>query len=76
MQWNAVCKIAAMSRCRPDHIDDDAFVAARAQIAEAYKRRGRPEAGRNVRAILHRLQLTTTADSTTSASAELTNTPP
>ena len=58
LQWNAVCKIAAMSRCRPDHVDTDAFVAARAQIAEAYKRRGRPEAGRNVRAIFHRLQLT------------------
>ncbi len=58
MQWNAVCKIAAISRCRPDHVDTDAFVAARAQITEAYKRRGRPEAGRNVRAILHRLQLT------------------
>ena len=57
-QWNAVCKIAAMSGCRPDHVDTDAFVAARAQIAEAYKRRGRPEAGRNVRAVLHRLQLT------------------
>ena len=58
LQWNAVCKIAAMSGCRPDHVDTDAFVAARAQIAEAYKRRGRPEAGRNVRAIFHRLQLT------------------
>ena len=57
-QWNALCKIAVVSRCRPDHVDTDAFVAARAQIAEAYKRRGRPEAGRNVRAVLHRLQLT------------------
>ena len=57
LQWNAACKIAAMSRCRPDHVDTDAFAAARARIAEAYKRRGRPEAGRNVRAVLHRLQL-------------------
>ena len=47
-----------MSRCRPDHVDTEAFVAARARIAEAYKRRGAPEAGRNVRAVLHRLQLT------------------
>ena len=57
-QWNALCKIAVVSRCRPDHVDTDAFVAARARIAEAYKRRGAPEAGRNVRAVLHRLQLT------------------
>ena len=57
LQWNAVCKIAAVSRCRPDCVDTDAFAAARARIAEAYKRRGRPEAGRNVRAVLHRLQL-------------------
>ena len=57
LQWSAVCKIAAMSRCRPDCVDTDAFVAARARIAEACKRRGRPEAGRNVRATLHRLQL-------------------
>ena len=58
LQWNAVCKIAAISGCRPDHVDTDAFVAARTRIADAYKRRGRPEAGRNVRSILHRLQLT------------------
>ncbi len=58
LQWNALCKIAALSGCRPDHVDTGAFAAARAQIADAYKRRGRPEAGRNVRAILHRLQLT------------------
>ena len=53
-----MCKIAVVSRCRPDHVDTEVFVAARARIAEAYKRRGAPEAGRNVRAVLHRLQLT------------------
>ena len=26
-QWNALCKIAVVSRCRPDHVDTDAFVA-------------------------------------------------
>ncbi len=58
LQWNALCKIAALSRRRPDGIDTDAFVAARTAIADAYKQRGKPAAGRNVRAILHRLQLT------------------
>ncbi|HEC08714.1 MAG TPA: integrase [Acidimicrobiales bacterium] len=58
LQWNALCKIAALSGRRPGDIDTDAFATARAAIAEAYKRRGKPEAGRNVRAVLHRLQLT------------------
>lgn len=58
LQWNALCKIAALSGRRPDDIDTDAFVAARAAIADAYQQRGKPEAGRNVRSILHRLQLT------------------
>ncbi len=58
LQWNALCKIAALSGRRPDDIDTDAFGAACTAIADAYKQRGKPEAGRNVRSILHRLQLT------------------
>ncbi len=58
LQWNALCKIAALSGTRPDEVDTDLFFAARAEIYDAYTRRGRPEAGRNVRSIFHRLQLT------------------
>jgi len=58
LQWNVLCKIAALSGCRPDDIDTERFVAARVAIYDAYTRRGKPEAGRNVRAIFHRLQLT------------------
>jgi site-specific recombinase XerD len=58
LQWNALCKVAALSGATPDDIDTDRFMAARADIYNAYTRRGRPEAGRNVRAIFHRLQLT------------------
>ena len=58
LQWNALCKVAALSGARPDQIDTELFLAARTQIYEAYTRRGKPEAGRNVRAIFHRLQLT------------------
>ena len=58
LQWNTLCKIAALSGTRPDEITTGRFLAARAQLYDAYTRRGKPEAGRNVRAILHRLQLT------------------
>jgi len=58
LQWNALCKIAAVSGCRPDQVDTEAFTTARTRLAVGYKQRGKPEAGRNVRAILHRLQLT------------------
>jgi len=58
LQWNVLCKIAALSGSHPDDVDTKRFLAARLAIYDAYTRRGRPEAGRNVRAILHRLQLT------------------
>jgi len=58
LQWNVLCKVAALSGRRPDEITTERFLAARASIYDAYTRRGKPEAGRNVRAILHRLQLT------------------
>lgn len=58
LQWNALCKVAALSGTRPDQIDTERFLDARTQIYDAYTRRGKPEAGRNVRAIFHRLQLT------------------
>ena len=58
LQWNALCKIAALSGTRPDEIDTERFLAARSRICDAYALRGKPEAGRNVRSIFHRLQLT------------------
>ncbi|CAN5908730.1 hypothetical protein BH23ACT2_BH23ACT2_29810 [soil metagenome] len=58
LQWNALCKVAALSGTRPDEVDTDGFFASRSEIYDAYTRRGRPEAGRNVRSIFHRLQLT------------------
>ena len=58
LQWNALCKVAALSGARPDQIDTERFLAARTEICDAYTRRGKPEAGRNLRAIFHRLQLT------------------
>lgn len=57
LQWNALCKIAALSGTCPDKVTTETFFAARSAIYDAYTRRGRPEAGSNVRAIFHRLQL-------------------
>lgn len=42
LQWNALCKVAALSGTRPDEVDTDLFFAARAEIYDAYTRRGRP----------------------------------
>lgn len=58
LQWNALCKIAALSGAQRDEIDTVRFLTARIRICDAYTRRGKPEAGRNMRAIFHRLQLT------------------
>jgi hypothetical protein len=50
--------MAALSGTRPDNVNTGLFSAARAEIYDAYTRRGCPEAGRNIRSIFHRLQLT------------------
>ena len=58
LQWSALNKAAALVGVRPDEIDTDRFESARTQLCESYTRRGKPEAGRNMRSIFHRLQLT------------------
>ena len=58
LQWNALAKAAALNGIPPDQVDGPAFDFARKVITDAYGRRGKPEAGRNVRSIFHRLQLT------------------
>ncbi len=51
-------KVAALSGVRPDEVDGASFNHARSALTDAYARRGKPESGRNVRSVLHRLQLT------------------
>lgn len=58
LQWNALNKAAALVGVRPDEIDTARFETARSELCESYTRRGKPEAGRNMRSIFHRLQLT------------------
>jgi integrase/recombinase XerD len=58
IQWNALAKAAALGGAPPDEVDTASFNHARSALTEAYARRGKPESGRNVRSVFHRLQLT------------------
>ena len=57
-QWNILVKITAITGAAPHAITDEPFEAARVELMTAYTRRGRPTAGKNVAAVLHRLRLT------------------
>jgi hypothetical protein len=58
IQWNALAKAAALCGVRPDQIDTARFNTARTALCDNYRQRGKPEAGRNLRSVFHRLQLT------------------
>jgi integrase/recombinase XerD len=57
-QWNVLAKITAITGVSPEQVRDLQFVAARAALLQAYRDRGMAASGRNLAAILHRLQLT------------------
>ena len=57
-QWNLLVKITAITGVAPRALNDTCFDTARAELTAAYTRRGRPSAGKNVAAVLHRLRLT------------------
>jgi site-specific recombinase XerD len=57
-QWNLLVKITAITSAAPHAITEEPFEAARVELMTAYTRRGRPTAGKNVAAVLHRLRLT------------------
>jgi site-specific recombinase XerD len=58
IQWNALCKIAVMHAVMPDAVDQAMFERGRDAIDAAYRRRGKPQSGRNLRSVMRRLQLT------------------
>jgi integrase/recombinase XerD len=58
LQWHMLAMIAAVTGTTVDRIDTEGFLAGRALLLEAYRRRGRPESGRGPAAVLHRLQAT------------------
>jgi len=58
LQWNALAMVTAVTGVRAEEISDHAFAAGSAAILDAYAARGKPESGRNMASIFHRLRLT------------------
>ena len=58
LQWHMLAMLAAATQTTVDRVDTAGFLAGRQLLLDAYRRRGRPEAGRGPAAVLHRLQTT------------------
>jgi len=58
LQWHMLAMLAAATQTTVDRIDTASFLAGRKLLLDAYRRRARPDAGRNPAAVLHRLQTT------------------
>jgi integrase/recombinase XerD len=58
LQWHMLAMVAAVTGTTPGRIDTERFLAGRALLLDAYRRRGWPESGRGPAAVLHRLQAT------------------
>jgi integrase/recombinase XerD len=58
VQWHMLAMLAAATQTTVDRIDTASFLTGRKLLLDAYRRHGRPEAGRNPAAVLHRLQTT------------------
>jgi integrase/recombinase XerD len=57
-QWNGLAMITAVTGVPADRVDDDAFDFASRAVIDAYVARDKPESGRNMASIFHRLRLT------------------
>ena len=58
LQWNALAMITAVTGTAPEQVGDAAFELGSAAVIDAYVARGKPESGRNMASIFHRLRLT------------------
>jgi integrase/recombinase XerD len=58
LQWHMLAMLAAATHTTVEGIDTERFLAGRTLLLDAYRRRARPDAGRNPAAVLHRLQTT------------------
>ena len=58
LQWNALAMITAVTGTAPDAVDDHHFELGSSAVIDAYLARGKPESGRNMASIFHRLRLT------------------
>jgi integrase len=58
LQWNALAMITAVTGTAPNEVGDHDFALGSAAITDAYVARGKPESGRNMASVFHRLRLT------------------
>lgn len=57
-QWNSLAMITAVTGVAADRVGDDDFDVASRAVIDAYVARDKPESGRNMASIFHRLRLT------------------
>lgn len=57
-QWNSLAMITAVTGVPADRVGDDEFDVASRAVIDAYVARDKPESGRNMASIFHRLRLT------------------
>ena len=58
LQWNTLAMVTAVTGVGADRVGDREFNVASAAVVDAYVSRGKPESGRNMASIFHRLRLT------------------
>ncbi|MBU0801696.1 MAG: tyrosine-type recombinase/integrase [Alphaproteobacteria bacterium] len=58
LQWNALAMITAVTGVPPEQVGDADFEVGSTAVIDAYAARGRPQSGRNMASIFHRLRLT------------------
>lgn len=70
-QWNVLAKITAITGIPPDQVGESDFAAAESALVGAYAARDRPESGRNLASMFHRLRLPfSTPDTSTSSGGQ------
>jgi integrase/recombinase XerD len=57
-QWNALAMVTAVTAVPPERVGDADFELGSTAVIDAYVARGKPESGRNMASIFHRLRLT------------------
>ena len=58
IQWNSLAMITAVTGVPADRVGETEFAAASRAVIDAYTARDKPESGRNMASVFHRLRLT------------------
>jgi site-specific recombinase XerD len=58
IQWNSLAMITAITGVPADQVGETEFAAASQAVIDAYTARDKPESGRNMASVFHRLRLT------------------